>query len=494
MNPRAKSSATTPDNAPASAAPAPATMGRDILIVDDEADILNLVGDTLAEEGYASRVALNGEEALRLMDERVPTLMLLDIWLGKEHSNGLEILDAVRRQHPHLPVIMLSGHGTIETAVAAIKKGAYDFIEKPFNAARLLLLVRRAIEAAQLRRENQELRLRLGSVDELHGTSAEVSRLRQTVEKVAPTSSRVLITGPSGSGKEVVARLLHARSKRADAPFIAVNAATMTPERMETELFGVEGGAEGEGGVGKIGAFEQADGGTLFLDEIAEMPLQTQGKILRVLVEQVFERVGGVSHVQVDVRVMSSSSRDLRAEIEAGHLRGDLFHRLNVVPIRLAPLRERREDIPALTEYMARQFAAALGMPYRPIAEDAIALLQTHDWPGNIRQLRNNVERILIMAGGAPGSPITAAMLPAEVIDSGALLPEKGDVLRTNLPMREARQAFEREYLRAQMERFGGNVSRAAAFVGLERATLHRKMKSLGMTAHGAAEPGGGES
>ena len=460
----------------------------DILIVDDEADILHMVREILADEGYAARTAMDGEDALRLVQEREPTLMLLDIWLGKDHSNGLEILDAAKHACPHLPVIMISGHGTIETAVSAIKKGAYDFIEKPFNAARLLLLIRRAIEAAQLRRENKELRLRLGSVDRMLGVSGAMTQLRQTIDKVAPTSSRVLITGPSGSGKEVTARLIHARSKRADGPFVALNAAAMAPERMERELFGVEGEGE-DGAAGRTGAFEQADGGTLFLDEIAEMPLATQGKILRVLVEQTFERVGGGDQVQVDVRVMSSSSRDLRAEISAGRLRGDLFHRLNVVPVRLPPLCERREDIPALVEYMAQQFSAASGAPYRRLAEDAVALLQAHEWPGNIRQLRNNVERIIIMAGGEAGTPITADMLPAEVIDSGALLPDKADGARlAGLPLREARQAFEREYLLAQMHRFGGNISRAASFIGMERSALHRKMKLLGMPAQTGAE------
>ena len=445
----------------------------DILIVDDEADILDLVRDILTEEGYRVRAVMDGEEALKLIKAHPPTLMLLDIWLGKDHSNGLEILDLVKHAYPSLPVIMISGHGTIETAVAAIKKGAYEFIEKPFNAARLLLLTRRAIEAVNLKRENQELRLRLGSVDRVLGVSNAMNQLRQTVEKVAPTSSRVLITGPSGSGKEVIARLIHAQSKRSDGPFVALNAAAMAPERMETELFGIEG-------EGKIGAFEQADGGTLFLDEIADMPLETQGKILRVLVEQTFERVGGSSQLQVDVRVMSSSSRNIEEEIAAERLRSDLFHRLNVVPIRLPPLHERREDIPELVEYMARQFSVVSMIPYRPLASDAVALLQAHDWPGNIRQLRNNVERIIIMAGGSTGSPITASMLPAEVIDSGTLLPDKSTGKRLMaLPLREARQVFEREYLLAQMNRFKGNISRTADFIGMERSALHRKIKSL---------------
>ncbi|MCY4032204.1 MAG: sigma-54 dependent transcriptional regulator [Hyphomicrobiales bacterium] len=447
----------------------------DILIVDDEVDILNLVRDILTEEGYRVKTAVDGEKALKIIEEHPPTLMLLDIWLGKDHSNGLEVLNSVKHTHPNIPVIMISGHGTIETAVSAIKKGAYEFIEKPFNAAKLLLLTRRAIEAINLRRENQELRLRLGSIDRVLGVSNAMNQLRQTIEKVAPTSSRVLITGPSGTGKEVTARLIHMHSKRSEGPFVALNAAAMTPKRMETELFGIEG-------EGKTGAFEQADGGTLFLDEIADMPLGTQGKILRVLVEQTFERVGGNSQVQVDVRVMSSSSRNIEEEIEEGRLRSDLFHRLNVVPVRLPPLCERREDIPELAEYMARQFSMASMIPYRPLAPDAIALLQAHDWPGNIRQLRNNVERIIIMAGGAPGSPITASMLPAEVIDSGTLLPDKstGERLMT-LPLREARQAFEREYLLTQMSRFEGNVSRTANFIGMERSALHRKIKLLGV-------------
>jgi two-component system nitrogen regulation response regulator NtrX len=454
-------------------------MAYDILIVDDEADIRDLIAGILGDEGYDPRLAGDSDQAVGEIERRRPSLVILDIWLQGSRLDGLELLDLVKRQHPSLPVIVISGHGTVETAVAAIKRGAYDFIEKPFKADRLLLQVARAIEAARLRRENEELRQRAGGEAELVGVSAAIAGVRHAIDRVAPTNSRVLISGPPGSGKEVVARLLHARSRRSAGPFIVVNAATMAPERMEAELFGVE---EGGGGIGKIGTFEQAHGGTLFLDEVADMPLETQAKILRVLLDQTFERVGGATRVQVDVRVVSATSRDLAGEIGAGHFRQDLFHRLNVVPLRVPPLRERREDIPLLARYFMKREAEAQGLPPREIGEDAMAALQAAEWPGNVRELRNLIARLLILAPGDPRAMIGADMLPADV---GAVAPT---ILRPDgsqeimaLPLREAREIFEREYLLAQITRFGGNISRTAAFVGMERSALHRKLKSLGV-------------
>ncbi|OYD85155.1 MULTISPECIES: sigma-54-dependent transcriptional regulator [Azospirillum] len=458
-------------------------MAHDILIVDDEADIRMLIAGILNDEGMKTREAADADQAFAQVSARRPSLVVLDIWLQGSRLDGLQILEQLMRDHRNLPVIMISGHGNIETAVSAIKIGAYDFIEKPFKADRLLLMVDRAIEAARLKRENEELKLRAGGEVELIGRSTAVNHVRQSIEKVAPTGSRVLITGPAGSGKEVVARLIHARSRRAGGPFVGLNCATMRPDRLEMELFGTEAGVDGGGR--KIGTFEQAHGGTLLLDEVADMPLETQGKIVRALQEQVFERVGGGQRVEVDVRVVATSNRDLQAEIDQGRFRQDLFYRLAVVPIRVPSLAERREDIPLLARHFMQRSAEAAGLPAREFGEDAMAALQAYDWPGNVRQLRNVVDWLLIMAQGDPKEPIRADQLPPEI---GAITPtvlkwDKGGEIM-GLPLREAREVFEREYLLAQVTRFGGNISRTASFVGMERSALHRKLKSLGV--HGS--------
>jgi two-component system nitrogen regulation response regulator NtrX len=457
-------------------------MAHDILIVDDEADIRMLMSGVLKDEGYHTREASGGEGALAAIRARRPSLVLLDIWLQGSELDGIELLDVIQAEHPAVPVVMISGHGTIESAVAAIKKGAYDFIEKPFKADRLLLVVERAIEAARLRRENEELRLRAGGDVELTGNSAAVNQLRQTIDRVAPTGSRVLITGPAGAGKEVVARMIHARSPRASGPFVVLNCATMRPERLELELFGTEGGVEGSGSPRQIGTFELAHGGILFLDEVADMPPETQGKIVRVLQEQTFQRVGGTDPVEVDVRVISSSNRDLAKDMAEGRFREDLFYRLSVVPIRVPPLSEHREDIPALVMHFMARSAETAGLPVREIGEDAMAALQSHEWRGNVRQLRNVIDWLLIMAPGDPSTPIRADMLPPEIsgITPEVLQWEKGSEIMS-LPLREAREIFERQYLAAQVMRFGGNISRTATFVGMERSALHRKLKALGL-------------
>jgi len=453
-------------------------MAADILVVDDEADIRELVSGILADEGYAVRVAADSEQALAAIRARKPALIVLDIWMQGGGMDGLELLDLVKTLDADLPIIMISGHGNIETAVSAIKRGAYEFLEKPFKSDRLLLVVERAIEQASLKRENRRLRTQTLTPDGLIGKSVASQQLRQLIVKVAPANSRVLIAGPAGSGKELVARLIHGGSTRAKSEFVALSAAGMAPERMDFELFG----EEGEGGrPRKIGVFERAHGGTLYLDEVADMPRETQSRILRVLVEQRFRRVGGDQDVQVDVRVISSSSRDLREEIAAGRFREDLFHRLNVVPIRVPGLSERRDDVPELIAYFIDRIAEATGLPRRRLGEDALATLQVHDWPGNVRQLRNNIERMMILASGDPNEPISAAMLPSEAPndqEAGSIGTEK----IIALPLREAREMFEREYLNAQILRFGGNISRTAAFIGMERSALHRKLKSLGLT------------
>jgi len=453
-------------------------MATDILIVDDEADIRDLVAGILDDEGYSTRTAGNSDEALAAIRDRRPTLVILDIWLMGSKLDGLQLLDAIREMHPDLAVVIISGHGNIETAVSAIKRGAYDYIEKPFNADRLLLATERALEATKLRREIRDLKERMSEATELLGTSSAMNHLRQLVERVAATNSRILISGPSGSGKELVARTIHRLSNRQSGPFVLINAAAITPDRMEEELFGVEGG---DGRPRKVGALEEAHGGTLYIDEIADMPRETQGKILRVLVDQTFLRVGGTTKVKVDVRVLSSTARDLEQEIAEGTFREDLFHRLSVVPLRVPALAERREDIPLLVEAFMEQISRSTGLPIRRIGEDAMAVIQAHDWPGNIRQLRNNVERLMILTRGDPDAVITADLLPSEV---GALvpsLPSAGGEHLMALPLRDAREAFERDYLRAQINRFGGNISRTAEFVGMERSALHRKLKSLGV-------------
>ena len=456
-------------------------MSADILIVDDEVDIRDLVAGILEDEGHRARTAGSSDEALATIEARRPHLVFLDIWLQGSRLDGLQVLELIKQQHPDLPVVMISGHGNIETAVSAIKLGAYDFIEKPFKADRLVLVADRALEASRLKREVRDLKSRSIQASRIAGRSAIMNQLRQTVERVAPTNARVLITGAPGSGKELTARTLHSLSSRASSPFVVINAATITPENMESELFGIE---SGEGRERRVGALEEAHGGTLYIDEIADMPRETQNRILRVLVEQNFQRVGGTTRVHVDVRIVSSSSRDLANEIAANRLREDLFHRLSVVPIRVPSLSERREDVPELIQFFMEQISAATGLPRRTIGSDAMAVLQSHDWPGNIRQLRNNVERLMILATGEPDQEITSSMLPTEI---GALVPSTpsgaGGERLMSLPLRDAREIFEREYLMAQIARFSGNISRTAEFIGMERSALHRKLKSLGVNA-----------
>jgi two-component system nitrogen regulation response regulator NtrX len=453
-------------------------MATDILVVDDEQDIRELVAGILEDEGHGARMAGDADSALSAIRERRPSMVFLDIWLQGSRVDGLELLAEIRELHPELPVVMISGHGNIETAVSAIKAGAYDYIEKPFKADRLVLLAQRALEASSLRKQVRELQDRSADMGELIGNSPAMNHLRNAIERVAPLNSRVMIIGQSGSGKELIARTIHKLSSRSSGPFVVLNAAAITPERMEIELFGTE---TADGGSRKVGALEEAHGGTLYLDEVADMPRDTQNRILRVLVDQQFERVGGSTRVRVDVRILSSTARNLEALIREGRFREDLYHRLAVVPLLAPPLSDRREDIPVLVDAFMEQIGRQTGIRGCRIGDDAMAVLQAHDWPGNIRQLRNNIERLMILSRAEPGSVITADMLPAEI---GDMLPtpmgEGGQHIMA-LPLKEAREAFERDYLAAQVGRFGGNISRTAEFVGMERSALHRKLKSLGL-------------
>jgi len=453
----------------------------DILIVDDERDIRELVSDILEDEGYATRKAANSDECMAAFEDAPPSLLILDIWLKDSQMDGIDILKTVKRDFPEVPVVIISGHGNIEIAVAAIKQGAYDFIEKPFNIDQLMVVIRRAMETSRLRRENTDLRRKDGGATDMVGTSPAFRALIGQLDRVTKSNGRVMLSGPAGSGKEVAARYIHTNSNRSSAPFITVNCASIEPERMEDVLFGRESSERGI----EPGLLEQADGGVVFFDEVADMPLGTQSKILRVLVDQQFIRVGGAEKVKVDLRVISATNRDLEKEIAEGTFRQELYHRLNVVPISVPALSDRREDIPLLADYFIEGFNQTQGLPLREVSEDAVALMQTMTWPGNVRQLKNLVERVLIL--GETSDPIQAKDLPSEeekvetegrVVLSGAL---------ATLPLREAREAFEREYLLTQINRFGGNISRTASFVGMERSALHRKLKSLGVVTSNKA-------
>ncbi len=461
-------------------------MSADILVVDDEEDIRELVGGILEDDGYAVRTAGSANAAMAAITRRKPSLLVLDVWLQGSERDGLEVLEEVKALDPEVPVILISGHGTIETAVSAIRKGADDFIEKPFTSERLLFVIRRALETTRLKRENLDLRANAAHVSELIGTSQSINAVRQIIARVAHANSRVLVIGPMGVGKELVARSIHQLSERRNGPFVSINAATMLPDSVEIALFGKE---NEPGKVTKAGLFEQAHMGTLYIDEVGDMPLATQGKLLRLLVASRFNRIGGEADVAVDVRLISSTSKNLVTLIEKGLFREDLYHRLNVVPVRVPSLDERREDIPELVEYFIERLSAAAGLPKRKFANDVMVHLQAASWPGNVRQLRNNVERMLILAGGDPDQPLTLDQLPREIYADDVDSSLGADRL-VALPLRDARLEFEREYLKVQISRFGGNISRTASFIGMERSALHRKLKSLGIQARPARKDG----
>ena len=446
-------------------------MMGDILVVDDEKDIRELVSDILVDEGYTTRKAANSDQAFAEINADPPDLIILDIWLKDSRLDGIDILKRVRRDNPDIPVVIISGHGNIEIAVAAVKQGAYDFIEKPFNIDQLMVVISRGMETSRLRRENATLKVRDVTSSVMVGDSSAFRNLVAQLNKVTRTNGRIMLTGASGSGKEVAARYIHSKSDRANAPFVSVNSASIDPNRMEEVLFGREGTERGF----EPGLLEQAHGGIVFFDEVADMPVGTQSKILRVMVEQQFTRVGGGDTVRVDIRVISATNRDLLHEIETGRFREELYHRLNVVPIVVPSLEARREDIPLISNYFIDQFNRDQGLPLRKLTDETSALLQTMSWPGNVRQLRNVMERVLIL--GPDEGPIEAKEIPGNDEDSSS----HGGLSNTyaTLPLREAREMFEREYLMAQINRFGGNISRTASFVGMERSALHRKLKTL---------------
>jgi two-component system nitrogen regulation response regulator NtrX len=456
-------------------------MVADILIVDDESDITGLISDILTDENYPVRTASNSDQALKALAERVPSLMILDIWLQGSELDGLGILERVKKKYPHVAVIMISGHGNVETAVNALKMGAYDFIEKPFTSERLLLVVKRALEAEALKMENRELRMRGKPETDLIGHSQTVSQLRSTIEKVAPTNSRVLLTGGPGVGKEVIARQIHMHSMRRGSKFVVLNAASISPSRVDQELFGLQDNNP-NGGAAQIGLLEKAHGGTLFIDEVADMNMETQSRLLRALQGQPFTRVHGSQPIQADVRVISATNKDLQSEIAAGRFREDLYYRLNVVPMHVPALRERREDIPNLCQYFLQRAAEVSGLSARKLSEEALSILQAYDWPGNVRHLRNIMEWVLIMGPKDNGEMIKPEHLPPELFESNraVLAPELGSDIMS-LPLREAREIFERHYLSAQINRFAGNISKTSNFIGMERSALHRKLKMLGI-------------
>ena len=449
----------------------------DILIVDDERDIRELISDILEDEGFATRRAANSDDAMAEVNANPPALMILDIWLKDSKMDGIDILMTVKRSNPDIPIVIISGHGNVEIAVAAIKQGAYDFIEKPFNIDKLMVVISRAMEASKLRRENQALRKRDATSAQMLGDSHAFRTMCAQLEKVTNSNARIMFTGPAGCGKEAAARFVHENSDRASGPFVCVSAAMIEPERMEDVLFGRESAERGV----EQGLLEQAHGGVVYLDEVADMPMGTQSKILRVLVEQQFTRVGGSDKVRVDLRVMSATTQDLAERVREGLFRQELFDRLSVVPIAVPGLEERREDIPLLADHFLDDLHRTQGLAKRALSEPARAHLQTMRWPGNIRQLRNMIERVMIL--GEAGRPIEIRDLQTDPAP-GAEVEEAQVVLSgtlTTLPLREARELFEREYLLSQIKRFGGNISRTATFVGMERSALHRKLKSLGV-------------
>lgn len=445
-----------------------------ILIVDDEEGIRRSLKGILEDEGFNVLQAEDGKEVHHLLEDALPDLILLDIWMpGKD---GMVILQEIKRHWPTLPVVMISGHGSIELAVRATKLGAYDFIEKPLSLDKVILTIENALRYSQLEEENLRLRQKIRPREEITGLSPAIMHLKGQVQIIAPTSSWVLIHGENGTGKEVVARVIYKQSKRAQAPFVEVNCAAIPDELIESELFGHEKGAFTGATEKRKGKFDLADGGTLFLDEIGDMSLNTQSKILRILQEQKFQRVGGTKTIQVDVRVIAATNKDLEQEIRQGRFREDLYHRINVIPVQVPPLRERKEDITMLVEEFVVEFSTKHGFPRKAFDPEVIEALQEYHWPGNVRELKNMVERLLILSHSSrvlPGDlthPIRASVPSSQV--------------GTPQNLKQARETFERAFIEERLTELGGNITKTADVIGLERSHLHKKIKELGIKVH----------
>ena len=453
-------------------------MAADILVIDDEADIRDLIAGILEDEGHQTRTAHDSESALNEIAERRPALIFLDIWMQGSQLDGLQLLNVIKQKHPNVPVVIISGHGNIETAVHAIKNGAYDYVEKPFKVDRLILVAQRALEASNLKKEVSELKQQVTDMPEIIGESNNINQLKSVIEKVAPTNSRAIIVGPPGAGKNMVAKIIHQKSERRNAPFVVVSAARTPEEQINKKIFGEEDQLMNNH---KIGAVEEAHNGTLLIEEVGELPKDTQDRILNLLVDEKFQRVGGKNDVKVDVRVLSATSIDLSNKVKNGEFREDLVYRLAVVPIKVPALSERAEDIPKLIDAFQKQIERQTGIKQCNINDEAIEILKTQKWPGNVRQLRNNIERLMILNQN-DDRQITAANMPPEITEISEQS-ARDEVM--SMPLKEARNSFEKEYIEAQLIRFGGNIARTANFVGMERTALHRKIKSLGINASG---------
>ena len=449
-------------------------MRKTILIVDDEESIRQSLGGVLADDGYEVVTAGSGEEALRAVDEEMPNLVLLDIWLPG--IDGIETLKIIKCEHPQLRVVMMSGHGTIETAVKATKLGAFDFIEKPLSLDKVLLIVKHALDITQLEEENVLLKQKVSHEYELTGNSEVIMELKETISLVAPTNAWILIMGENGTGKELVARSIHKQSKRVNKPFVEVNCAAIPEELIESELFGHEKGAFTGATEKKRGKFDLAHEGTIFLDEVADMSMKAQAKVLRILQEKKYERVGGTKLIATDVRVLAATNKDLEKEMEEGRFRQDLFYRLNVIPLRVPPLRDRTEDIPLLVKRFLKDFSQKEGEPEKTISAEALAALMRHGWPGNVRELKNIVERLIIMK---VGNVIELDDVPPFMKREPA--PEPVPVEEALDSLREAKNAFEKQYIAGKLKEYDGNISRTAEAIGLERSNLHRKIKAYGL-------------
>jgi len=448
-------------------------MSRLVLIVDDEESICQALRGILTDEGFEVITALNASEAFKKIEEDSPDLILLDIWLPD--IDGLEVLQKIKKQNPHIPVIMISGHGNVETAVKAMKLGAYDFIEKPLSWENTIPPVTNALKLFRLTEENIALREKVSFRFDLTGQSPAIEKVKEQIKRVAPTNASVLITGENGTGKELVARAIHYYSKRAHGPFVEVNCAAIPDDLIESELFGHEKGAFTGAHTRKRGKFDLAHGGTLFLDEIGDMSSKTQAKVLRVIQEHRFERVGGTKTIQVDVRIVAATNKNLEEEINKGNFRADLYYRLNVVPIEVPPLRERKEDIPLLVEEFLKEFASEIHLGQKKIDKKALNLLMQYDWPGNVRELKNIIERLVIMT---PGEVITAKDIPESI----AKRKEDSSLDLFSIDnFKEAKTLFEREFLRKKLKEYNGNISLTAQAIGLERSHLSKKLKAYGL-------------